>query len=60
MHGAENPDAIIKHCAAKEKWKVQTSKKIVVKNFIEKDDLRALLKRSRSRNKQELINWLCK
>ena len=54
------PDAIIKHCAAKEKWKVQTSKKIVVKNFIEKDDLRALLKRSRSRNKQELINWLCK
>lgn len=58
--GLKNPDAVIKQCVAKEKWKVQTSRKLVVKNFIEKADLRALLIKSRSKNKQELIDWLCK
>jgi len=58
--GLKNPDAMIKQCAAKEKWRVQTSRQVVSKNFIAKDDLRTLLERSRSKNKQELINWLCK
>lgn len=58
--GLKNPDAVIKQCVTKEKWKVQTSRKLVVKNFIEKADLRVLLIRSRSKNKQELIDWLCK
>lgn len=54
--GLKNPDAMIKQCAAKEKWRVQTSRQVVSKNFIAKDDLRTLLKRSRAKNKQELID----
>lgn len=58
--GLKNPDAMIKQCVAKEKWRVQTSRHVVSKNFIAKDDLRTLLERSRAKNKQELIDWLCK
>ena len=50
---------MIRQCADREKWKVRTSRQVVRKNFIEKKALRVLLEKSRSQDKQALIDWLC-
>lgn len=57
--GWKNPAAMIRQCADREKWKVRTSRQVVRKNFIEKKALRVLLEKSRSQDKQALIDWLC-
>lgn len=55
-----DPYALAKQCPAKEKWRIHTGRQVVCKNYIERGKLKQLLERSRSRNRQELIDWLCK
>ena len=54
-----NADSLVKQCPAKEKWKVHTGRQEVCKNYIEREELKRLLQRSRFQDRQELIDWLC-
>lgn len=58
--GWKCPGAMVKQCAARERWKVRTARQVVTRNYIDKAELERLLKRSRSPNREALINWLCR
>lgn len=58
--GLNNPEQVSSRCAARERWKVRTARQVVTRNYIDKAELERLLKRSRSPNREALINWLCR